>query len=263
MRTLGQRYDQHDFEEIVVLSSSDGTIVRLGDIAEVRDDFQDIDLIVRRQNQPAAFVEVFRVEGEQVMDVATAVQEHVAEVIIPSPSLPNGVSVTIWNDDSQTYSERVDLLLKNGGLGLLLVFVALALFLEIRLALWVTVGLAISFVGALAVRLAQRLTSRSTPSRCSCLSLPSASSSTMPLWSPNTSTWNARRERRASSRRSAARDGIFVNYDIGELITITAGLDNVFDEEPPNFHSAFNAETDPGTYDTIGRRFFTAIAVRF
>ncbi|WP_428102864.1 efflux RND transporter permease subunit [Candidatus Rariloculus sp.] len=88
VRTLGQRYDQHDFEEIVVLSSSDGTIVRLGDIAEVRDDFQDIDLIVRRQNQPAAFVEVFRVEGEQVMDVATAVQEHVAEVIIPSLPFP-------------------------------------------------------------------------------------------------------------------------------------------------------------------------------
>ena len=72
VRTLGQRYVQQDFEDIVVLSRSDGTVVRLSDIAQVRDDFQDIDLIVRHQNQPAAFVEVYRVEGEQVMDVVTA-----------------------------------------------------------------------------------------------------------------------------------------------------------------------------------------------
>ncbi len=151
VRTLGQRYDQQDFEEIVILSRNDGTVVRLGEIATVRDGFRDTDLIIRHQNQPAAFVEVYRSEGEQVMDVATAVQEHVANVIIPS--LPDGVGITIWNDESQTYAERVDLLVKNGTLGLLLVFIALALFLEIRLAVWVAVGLAVSGIGALAVML--------------------------------------------------------------------------------------------------------------
>ena len=152
VRTLGQRYNQQDFEDIVVLSRSDGTVVRLSDIAEVHDEFQDIDLIIRHQNQPAVFVEVYRVEGEQVMDVADAVHEHLADVIVPS--LPEGTGVTIWNDDSQTYSERVNLLLKNGGLGLLLVFVVLALFLEIRLAIWVTLGLVVTFVGVLSVMLA-------------------------------------------------------------------------------------------------------------
>ena len=152
VRTLGQRYDQQDFEDIVVLSRNDGTVVRLGDIAEVRDEFQDIDLIIRHQNQPAAFVEVYRVEGEQVMEVAEAVHEHLADAIVPS--LPEGVGVTVWNDDSQTYSERVNLLLKNGGLGLVLVFVVLALFLEIRLAIWVTLGLIVTFVGVLSVMLA-------------------------------------------------------------------------------------------------------------
>ena len=151
VRTLGQRYDQQDFEEIVVLSRNDGTVVRLGEIATVRDGFRDTDLIIRYQNQPAAFVEVYRSEGEQVMDVATAVQEHVANVIIPS--LPDGVGITIWNDESQTYAERVDLLVKNGALGLLLVFIALALFMEIRLAVWVAAGLAVSGIGALAVML--------------------------------------------------------------------------------------------------------------
>ena len=151
VRTLGQRYDQQDFEEIVVLSRNDGTVVRLGDIAEVRDSFEDIDLIVRHQNQPAAYIEVYRADGENVMDVATTVREHVADVIVPS--LPDGVGIATWNDDSRTYEERVDLLLKNGLLGLMLVFIALALFLEVRLALWVVAGLAISGIGTLAVML--------------------------------------------------------------------------------------------------------------
>ncbi len=151
VRTLGQRYVQQDFEDIVVLGRSDGTAVRLGDIAEVRDDFQDVDLIVRHEGKPAAFVEVSRVEGEHVMDVANAVHAHVANVI--APSLPEGVEVDILNDESQVYAERANLLLKNGGLGLLLVLVSLALFLEIRLAVWVVVGLATSFVGTLAVML--------------------------------------------------------------------------------------------------------------
>ena len=152
VRTRGQRYDQQDFEEIIILGRSDGTVVRLGDIATVRDDFRKSDLIVRHQNQPAAFVEVFKADDEQVMDVATSVRDHLANVVVPS--LPDGVKVTIWNDDSQSYSERIDLLVKNGILGLLLVLVALALFLQVQLAIWVAVGLAISGIGTLAVMLA-------------------------------------------------------------------------------------------------------------
>ena len=151
VRTLGQNYDQQDFEEIVLLSNSDGTVVRLGDIAEVRDGFQDTDLMVRHQNQPAVFVEVYRADDEQVMDVATTVREHLTNEVIPA--LPDGVGITIWNDESQAYEERAALLLKNGILGLLLVLIALSVFLEIRLALWVAVGLAVSGIGALAVML--------------------------------------------------------------------------------------------------------------
>lgn len=151
VQTLGQAYDQFEFEEIVVLARPKGAAVRLGDIAEVRDGLQDTDLIVRHQGLPAVYVEVFRAEGEQVMDVAEAVHEHLAEVVVPS--LPDGVGLTVWNDDSRTYSERVDLLVRNGVLGLVLVFIALALFLEIRLALWVVGGLITSGIGALAVML--------------------------------------------------------------------------------------------------------------
>ena len=125
--------------------------MRLGDIAEVRDGFQETDLIVRHQNHPAVFVEVYRADDEHVMDVATTVQEYLANEVVPA--LPDGVGLTIWNDESQAYEERAALLLKNGILGLLLVLIALSLFLEIRLALWVAVGIAISGIGTLAAML--------------------------------------------------------------------------------------------------------------
>ena len=152
VRTLGQSYDQQDFEEIILLSRSDGTVVRLGDVAEVRDGFQDTDLIVRHQGLPAVFVEVSRAEGENVMSVVGAVREHVAEEV--APALPDGVGITIWNDESDAFEERAAILIKNGLLGLLLVLIALGLFLELRLALWVAVGLGVSGIGALAVMMA-------------------------------------------------------------------------------------------------------------
>ena len=117
----------------------------------MRDAYQETDLILRHQNHPAVFVEVYRAGGEQVMDVATSVREHMANEVIPS--LPDGVGVTIWNDESRDYEERADILLKNGILGLLPVLIALSLFLQIRLALWVAIGLGVAGIGALAVRL--------------------------------------------------------------------------------------------------------------
>ena len=151
VRTTGRRHDQHDFEDIVVLGRADGTVVRLGDIAEVRDGFQDSDLIVRYNGQPAAFVEVYRSSGEQVLDVVAAVEEHLDRQV--NPSLPAGLAIDVWNNDADVYESRVELLLDNGLQGLVLVLLALALFLEIRLAIWVAAGIGISFVGALAVAL--------------------------------------------------------------------------------------------------------------
>ncbi len=151
LRTLGQRYVQRDFEDVVILARDDGTALRLGDIGIVRDGFRDSDLILRHQGEPAVFVEVFSAPNEQINDIANAALAHIAEVV--EPAAPEGIDITVWNDESRQYSERVEILLKNGALGLLLVLIALTLFLEIRLAFWVSAGLAVTFVGALAVML--------------------------------------------------------------------------------------------------------------
>ncbi len=149
IRTAGRRYTQHDFENIVVLARSDGTTVRLGDIAEVRDGFAEGGLVSRYNGQPAAFIEVYRTADERVLDISEAVERQLWESV--APGLPPGVRVDIWSNDADPLAARLGLMLKNGFLGLLLVLGVLTLFLEIRLAFWVAAGIAVSFVGTLAV----------------------------------------------------------------------------------------------------------------
>ena len=149
IRTTGRNYTQQDFEEIIVLSRADGTVVRLGDIAEVHDGFRDVDLIGLYEGLPAAYVEVFRTSDEKVLAIVDAVERRLDEEVIPA--LPAGVRLAIWENNADILKSRLGLLVKNGLIGLALVLLALTLFLEIRLAFWVSVGIAVSFVGTFAV----------------------------------------------------------------------------------------------------------------
>ena len=146
LRTIGQNYGQFDFEEIVVLTRPDGTSVRLGDIAQVRDGFSDSDVLTRFNGQPAVRIIVYRASGEDVLAIGRAVGDLVESEVVPA--LPEGIAVQVWQDDSVDLRDRVDLLIENGLMGLLLVFLALGLFLRIKLAMWVAVGLGVSFMGA-------------------------------------------------------------------------------------------------------------------
>lgn len=149
VRTLGRNYDQYDFEDVVVLTRPDGTSVRLGDIATVHDGFADSDLRMRYNGRPAARVDVYRTSDEHLLDISAAVQDHLETIVVPG--LPAGVEVAIWSDDAALVGGRLGLMVKNGLFGLILVFITLALFLEIRLASWVAVGLGVSFAGTFLV----------------------------------------------------------------------------------------------------------------
>ena len=145
VRTEGQKYYGPEFEKIIVISRNDGTKIRLGDIAAVRDDFEDIDLYSRFDGKRAALVKVFRVGDQGALDVADTVKEYVSE---KRNILPEGVSMSMWEDSSVILRSRMNLLKRNAYLGLMLVFICLTLFLNIRLAFWTTMGIPISFLGA-------------------------------------------------------------------------------------------------------------------
>ena len=146
LRTQGQAYTGEDFAALVLLTAEDGTRIRLGDVAEVVDGFEDADQSVRFNERPAVMVDVFRVGDQNALDVAAAVHEYVE---LARLQMPEGVELTIWNDASLFLRSRLDLLVKNGVQGLALVFLVLALFLRFRLAFWVSLGIPISFMGAL------------------------------------------------------------------------------------------------------------------
>ena len=146
LRTKGRNYRRADFERIVIASRQSGAAVTLGEIARIDDGFRADDLAMRYNGKPASFVQVFRVGDEKVLDVVGAVERFIEAEL--RPSLPAGVSVAIWRNDATEFRSRVDLLFKNGVMGLVLVMAALALFLDLRLAFWVATGIFVSFVGA-------------------------------------------------------------------------------------------------------------------
>ncbi len=145
VRTKGQRYYGPEFEKIIVLTRNDGTQLRLGDIAEVKDDFEDIDLYARFDGKRSAFVQVFRIGEQGALDISRTVKDYIE---LKKHNLPEGISIALWEDDSEVLKSRMDLLKRNAYLGLGLVFLCLALFLNIRLAFWTTIGIPISFLGA-------------------------------------------------------------------------------------------------------------------
>ena len=148
IRTKGQNYTGRDFAEIIVLARDDGTTVRLGQIATITDGFEDNDLVARFDGTAAALVTVYRTSDERVFDIVEATKEYLVTL---QAQLPAGVEVDVWQDDAKLLESRFDLLVKNGRLGLILVLLLLALFMDIRLAFWTAVGLFVSFVGVFAV----------------------------------------------------------------------------------------------------------------
>ncbi len=134
----------NEFADIPILTSNDGTRLLLGDIATINDGFEDTDQSAWYNGHPAVMVGVYRVGNETPVGVSEAVHRHTREL---EQILPEGIGLEVWNDMSDIYQQRMDLLLRNGYLGLTLVFVLLALFLEARLAFWVTMGIPISFLG--------------------------------------------------------------------------------------------------------------------
>ncbi len=146
VRTQGQRYTGQEFGQIIIVTAPDGTEIPLWRIATIKDGFEDTDIATYLDEKPAAMVSVFRTGDQGVLEVTQAVKAYIENI---KDGLPPGVEITTWHDRSAIYKSRMDLLLKNGAMGLVLVFLVLALTLEFRLALWVSAGIVVSFLGAL------------------------------------------------------------------------------------------------------------------
>jgi len=143
---LGKNADS--YKNVVLRTNFDGTIITVGDVATVRDSFEDSDLKTFFNSKPAALINVYRVGDQKATEVAQVVKNYIED---KSPRLPKGVSVTSWDDKTKILKARIDLLVRNAIMGFILVLITLALFLDVRLAFWVSSGIIISFIGAFTV----------------------------------------------------------------------------------------------------------------
>ena len=149
IRTLGRNYTRSDFKNIVIRTSESGAQVLLRDIATVTDGFEDSDLSSSFNGDPSVSVNVYRVGDEQILRIVDQAEAHLRDVF--RPSLEAGIEATIWQNEATQLQSRIDLLTKNAFVGLALVVLCLALFLDIRLAFWSAMGIGISFAATFIV----------------------------------------------------------------------------------------------------------------
>ena len=148
LRTLGQAYVQQDFEAIVLKTWPDGTRLLLGDIATVDDGFVDSRGFATFNGKYSLGINVFAMGKQDIIETAEAAKRYVAE---KQAQLPDGAKLEIWWDSTYYLEGRLGMMMKNLAVGALLVFVILALFLEIKLAFWVMLGIPVCFLGAMAL----------------------------------------------------------------------------------------------------------------
>jgi multidrug efflux pump subunit AcrB len=148
LRTKGQAYTGDDFRRIVVRTRPDGTRLTLGDVAQVRDGFGEDPLYATFNGQRAVVVEVYRTGDQSALDVGAAVKAYVADA---QSRMPPGVSLSQWRDRSRIVKLRLETLITSAWQGGLLIFLTLAMFLRLSVAVWVCVGIPISFMGAMAL----------------------------------------------------------------------------------------------------------------
>ena len=147
IRTTGQAYWGAEFEEVVVVTKKDGTRVTLGDIATIRDTFEEGDLVAEFNGVRGVVVNVSQVGKEDLMQIARDTKVVVDKF---RASLPQEISLDIWIDTSEELKERMNVLLKNAGGGLILVLIILTLFLKFKIAMWVAIGIPVALLGTLA-----------------------------------------------------------------------------------------------------------------
>ena len=148
IRSKGQRYWGEEFEHIVIVTREDGTRLTLGEIGEIRDGFEEGDLSARFNGEPGVVIKVMQIGSEDLLEIADDVKAYIAAT---RPSIPEGLTLTIWTDSSAKLIERLNTLNSTAAGGLVLVLLILALFLRFRLAMWVAAGIPIALLGTLAI----------------------------------------------------------------------------------------------------------------
>lgn len=148
LRTEGQAYTGAELADVVVMTRADGTNLLLSEIADIVDGFEEGELAARLDGDAAVMVKVFRVGDEDIIEMAATLEAFLDGY---APTLPEGIDVTVWQQEAEELEVRLDTLSRNAIGGLILVVLVLALFLRFRIAIWVAAGIPIAILGAIMI----------------------------------------------------------------------------------------------------------------
>ncbi len=148
LRTQGIRYNADDYKNIILKVNFNGATLRLKDVATIKDSYEESDLYSYFNGKPAVMLNVYRTGNQSALKIAELVYTYTDSI---KSQLPKGVKILTWNDKSKLLKARLDLMLRNAAMGFLLVLITLTLFLDLRLALWVSSGIIISFLGVFVI----------------------------------------------------------------------------------------------------------------
>lgn len=148
LRVSERRDFANQFAELPIVSPVGGTPLKLGDIATVRDGFQDVDKYATFNGKPSIEISVSRIGEQTPIGISEATSEALEKI---RPLMPQGVDIAVVNDRSDTYKQRQELLASNALMGLALVMVLLTLFLDWKLAFWISMGIPTAFLGSMLV----------------------------------------------------------------------------------------------------------------
>ncbi|MFC7336549.1 efflux RND transporter permease subunit [Haloferula chungangensis] len=148
LRTKERRDQAIEFRDIPVVSTPDGSKVRLGDIATITDGFEESQREAYFYGKRSVTISVFSSENQAPLEVAAAVRRFIEK---EQERLPDSVTVSLSRDRSSEFEERISLLLENGFAGLVLVVIALGLLLDLRVAFWTAIGIPVAILGSIAL----------------------------------------------------------------------------------------------------------------
>ncbi|NNF51422.1 MAG: efflux RND transporter permease subunit [Gammaproteobacteria bacterium] len=146
LRTEGQVYTGREYADLVLRTFPDGTRLTIGDIANIKDGFVESEDFGRFNGEPSVMLRIMASGGQSELETADDVRAYIAEKV---KTLPAGVMLETWVDRSHYLRGRLDMMVSNMLQGALLVFVVLSLFLRLKVAMWVIVGIPIAFFGTI------------------------------------------------------------------------------------------------------------------
>ena len=148
LRTEGRRVRAREFADIPIKVLPDGSRILLGDAAELIDGFSETWQSFEFNGRPGLRLDIYQTENQRPVELAARIRSLVDEL---NAELPDSAAISVHNDRSERYSERSEILLKNGAIGLTLVIITLGVFLSPRLAFWVAVSIPVVFIGSFAI----------------------------------------------------------------------------------------------------------------